>query len=193
MPKLEEIDALRIGVKNSLVQENYPRLLQRLERLKILYGQRGSGDGEVNNIDALIEAVRGYHHATTRPSSEDYMHGAEGAMYVSREEEVQERQNAASAPTRLELEAQEAYFLEKIRGIPFRQVDDVCWIDGKSAMESRCFNSHIEGTPINLCGEHAVDYQVRWRIDVSPVSPDVARYARETNPQLFELLMTHSS
>jgi len=194
MPKLEEIDALKIGVKNSIKQENYPRVLERLDKLRRLYLKIGTPDSEtfIKKIDTLLEAVKGYSRST-RPGREDYIHGAEGAVGVSREEEIQELQRAACIPTRLELDEKASDYFRIIEGSDFMLLEDVCWIDGKAESQVTGFNHNIEGSSVHLCGKHAADYQAVWRPEHSPTKPDVLKYAREKSPELFELLMANSS
>lgn len=38
-------------------------------------------------------------------------------------------------------------------------------------------NTNVEGKGVNLCSEHAVDYQM-WRPEHAPVEPDVEGYVR---------------
>jgi RecJ-like exonuclease len=57
-------------------------------------------------------------------------------------------------------------------GILFCSVHD-CGISNKN--DPLVFNKDVEIKGIHLCGKHAVDYQVRWRVDF-PGEPNVRRY-----------------
>ncbi|MDP2926329.1 MAG: hypothetical protein Q8N99_08175 [Nanoarchaeota archaeon] len=52
----------------------------------------------------------------------------------------------------------------------------VCEISESQDPKNYAFTKNVEGTGINLCGEHAIEYQGDWRIKYSPIEPDVKRF-----------------
>lgn len=64
--------------------------------------------------------------------------------------------------------------------------EDICSVCGM--LESRdplVFEKNIEGRGVNLCGRDAVEYQVGWRPENSPIRPNVLRFVYLRNPGFF--------
>ena len=58
--------------------------------------------------------------------------------------------------------------------------EDICTVCGVSENnDPLVFDKNVEGTGINLCGKHAVEYQAGWRPEHAPITPDVERFVYE--------------